>query len=144
MQTTLEPTKEAQVNTFADFTFSCEVTLAETQRIIITLNISETLWDSGLGQYVTTIEPKKFQLEKLSYYVNGNNQCSFRGGTLRGFRKDGALKYRESYIPTSNISEALQQIPTHYHDYAIKEFNEKMLELSKDISLTIQNGVKLK
>lgn len=143
---TIAPTTEAQVSAQSSFGFSCYVTLADTERIIIEL--SQQVWDSQKGRYVTLPEKLKFQLERLNYctvrdFDSDEVVAEFDGGLIRGFRKDGALKFRETYIPRHQYKDVLAQIPDHYHDYAKEQFNIKMAELIKKVETTTKNGLKI-
>ena len=138
--TTLAPTTKAKVNSNAYFSFTCYVDLAETERIIVEL--TEKKYDYNLNTYVNSGEKVKYQLEQLTY-TEENNQVRFYGGTIRGFRKDGALKFRANYVPTYCVKEVLAQIPDHYHDYARQAFDKEMEKLVKRVTTTQQNGVKL-
>lgn len=143
---TIAPTTEAEVNSSASFGFSCYVTLADTERIIVEL--SEQVWDSSLGRYVMSADKKKFQLERLHYrtgrdFDSDEHIAEFDGGIIRGFRKDGALKFRESYIPRHQYKDVLAQIPDHYHEYARVAFDVEMAELKQQVETTIKNGLKI-
>lgn len=146
MNTTLAPTTKAKVNAQSSFGFSCYVELAETERIII--EVAQQVYDHKVNNWV--LAPKeKFQLERLDYRVNrdfdsDDREAQFDGGIIRGFRKDGALRYRETYIPRHQFAEVLAQIPDHYHDYAKEQFNIKMAKLQEQLTATIKNGLQIK
>lgn len=146
MNTTLAPTTKAEVNAQSSFGFSCYVELAETERIII--EVAQQVYDHKVNNWV--LAPKeKFQLERLDYrlhrdYDTDEQEAQFDGGIIRGFRKDGALKYRETYIPRHQFAEVLAQIPDHYHDYAKEQFNIKMAKLQEQLTATIKNGLQIK
>ena len=143
---TIAPTTEAEVNSSTSFGFSCYITLADTERIIVEL--SEQVWDSSRGRYVLSADKKKFQLERLHYrtgrdFDNDEQVAEFDGGIIRGFRKDGALKFRESYIPRHQYKDVLAQIPDHYHEYARVAFDVEMEQLRQRVATTIKNGLKI-
>ena len=142
---TIKPTDTATIGGGASFGFSCYTTLAETERIII--EISRVEYNYGLNSYQPTGDKEKYQLERLDYSMdyNDKNQVVFNGGIIRGFRKDGALRYRPTYIPHNSrtYKEVLAQIPDHYHDYARNHFAKEMQEILDKVKETQQNGVKL-
>ena len=141
MTTTIAPTTETKVSGNTYFSFTCYVDLADTEKILIELSDME--YDQSKGNWVLSSTKQKYQLEQLCY-TNEGNEVKFYGATIRGFRKDGALKFRSTYLPSYNKQEAIQQIPMHYHDYAIKKFNDEMNELLNDVTTTIKNGVTIK
>jgi hypothetical protein len=143
---TLAPTTKAKVNAQSSFGFSCYVELAETERIII--EVAQQVYDSKVNNWVISPTKEKYQLERLDYRANhdynwGDKEAQFDGGIIRGFRKDGALRYRETYIPRHQFAEVLAQIPDHYHDYAREQFTIKMQELQEQVEITIKNGLQL-
>ena len=143
--TTIAPTTEATVNAQSSFGFSCYVQLAETERIFI--EMGQMVYDQNLRKYVLSADKEKYQLEELQYhlgYGDEANTATFHNAVVRGFRKDGALRYRTTYIPHHAIQEVLKQIPDQYHDYARQAFDEKMAELQKKLDTTIKNGVVIK
>lgn len=136
----LAPTTEASVSGHVGHSLSCYVKLADTEKIIIELKIQE--YDKSQGKYVEVQE--KFQLEQLNYGSDyHSNQVRFDGGTIRGFRKDGGLRVRQSWIPTNQLHEAVKQIPDHYHDYARNFFKVEMEKLVKNVLETQSLGVKI-
>lgn len=147
MNTTLAPTTKAKVNAQSSFGFSCYVELAETERIII--EVAQQVYDHKVNNWVISPTKEKYQLERLDYRVNrdfdsDDKEAQFDGGIIRGFRKDGALRYRETYIPRHQFAEVLAQIPDHYHDYAKEQFNIQMAKLQKQLETTIKNGLQIK
>lgn len=148
MTITIAPTTQAKVNTNATHGFSCYTYLADTEKIII--EVSEQVYDPQQKQYVLSTDKTKYQLEELHYHLGyrGNNdndkEVSFSTAVVRGFRKDGALRYRTSYLPHHAHAEALAQIPDHYHDYARQAFQVEMAELQKKLAITISKGVVIK
>lgn len=144
---TLAPTTQAKVNAQSSFGFSCYVELAETERIII--EVAQQVYDSKVNNWVISPTKEKYQLERLDYRVNrdfdtDDKEAQFDGGIIRGFRKDGALRYRETYIPRHQFAEVLAQIPDHYHDYAKEQFNIQMAKLQEQLTATIKNGLQIK
>jgi uncharacterized Fe-S cluster-containing radical SAM superfamily protein len=145
MDITLEPTKQAIVNARGSYGFNCNTQLADTERILI--EITDQVYDHQLNQWVNSPEKVKYQLEELQYrigYGDNNNEVVFNNAIIRGFRKDGALRYRASYLPHNAHAEALAQIPDHYHDYARKAFQDEMAKLQNELAITISKGVVIK
>ena len=63
MTTALAPTTEAKVQSYATFSFSRDVKLSDTEKIII--DVPVTTWDTTTNKYATVTE--KVQLEELHY-----------------------------------------------------------------------------
>jgi hypothetical protein len=140
MKTELAPTTQSKVESSGNVSFDCSVELSDTEKIIIYVEVSE--YDSKQMKYVEVTE--KFQLEKLSYYTPYNeHEVKFTGGTIRGFRKDGGLKVRTTWIPVNQRQAVLNQIPDNYHDYARKAFAKKMIDLQQQLNLMTNGGIKL-
>ena len=145
MEITLEPTKKALVKVNAGYGFSCYTQLSDTEKILI--EITDQVYDYQLNKWVNPPEKVKYQLEELHYhlgYGDDNHEVLFHNAIIRGFRKDGALRYRTKYLPQSAHAEALTQIPDHYHDYARQAFEVEMAKLQKNLAITITKGVVIK
>lgn len=138
MTTALAPTTEAKVQSYATFSFGCDVKLSDTEKIII--DVPVTTWDTTTNKYATVTE--KVQLEEL-HYNNRDEVVSLTTIVYRRFRKDGALRFRTNYLSMALIPQVIAQIPDHYHDYARKEFAKEMKELQDQINKTANNGVKI-
>lgn len=147
MAIAVAPTTEAKVNAQSNFVFSCYVELAEAEQILI--EVAEMVYDHNVNNWVSAPIKAKYRLERLDYracrdYDGDDSLAKFDGGIIRGFRKDGALRYRETYIPRQQFADVLAQIPDHYHDYAREQFAIHMARLQDQINDTTKNGLQIK
>lgn len=135
---TVEPTLKSQVQSHASFGFSCQVKLSDNEKMLISIDTRE--YDHATRNYVSKTE--KVQLEELHYHT-WNEVVTLSSVVARGFRKDGALRFRTCYVSSNNMPSVLLQIPAHYHDYAKEAFKKKMAELEQNLQKTIKNGIQL-
>lgn len=134
----LAPTTKATVSANASYGFSCYVKLSDTEKILVDVVTQE--YDYTSNQYVDKQE--KMQLEEL-HYNTWDKTVTLNSIVVRGFRKDGALRFRSSYVSQRNTASVIKQIPKHYHDYAKEAFKTEMLKLKTELELTIRAGVKI-
>lgn len=134
----LAPTTKANVSANASFGFSCYVKLSDTEKILV--DVTTPTYDNSTLKYVDKQE--KVQLEELHYH-NEHGSVILSSMVVRGFRKDGALRFRSNYLAHKNTPSVIKQIPPHYHDYAKEAFKKEMLRLKTELELTIRAGVKI-
>jgi hypothetical protein len=137
---------QTKVNCYYGVNFSCDVKLSDTEQIII--EVPDTEYNYTLGGYRKTGSTTKYRLEKISYDTphTHSNQIVLRHLTVRGFRKDGGLRFRETtlwHLTEEMLKEVIAQIPDKYHDYAREEFAIKMAELQERLTELTNNGVKI-
>ena len=150
-QVTIAPTTKTTVNTTSNISFYCYVRLSETEQIIVEKEIVNGNWVNGFFVSQPTGVMEKFRLEQLIYVGYGEGGNANQKGVylerivLRGFRKDGAIKYRDItfFCNSPALDKVLPQIPDQYHDYARKAFAEQSIKLQKELSTLINEGVKI-
>lgn len=123
------------------------VTLSDEEQFIVEIPVYDNTWSST----ATQIGTRKVRVESLSY-GDRDNQVSLEKITYRGFCKDGSLRVRDedSWTPRQGWGGGhgliwdtlLKAIPTHYHDHAIKKFNELIAEAEETTATLKKNGVK--
>ena len=138
---------DTQIN--ADYRFSLDigVRLSDDEQFIV--EIPE--FDNSYSSNATQIGTRKVRVEALTY-GDRNNQVSLERITFRGFCKDGSLRVRDESVWTPNqgwggshalVWETLiNAIPTHYHDHAIKKFEQLIVEAENEVAQVKKNGVK--
>lgn len=136
METAPNTETTVQGNTY--LSYSCYVTLADNDRIILELDFYS--WNKAKAEWEWVTE--KAQLERL-HYRDTSEGIEFAGGVVRRFRKDGALKYREAYIPNDQWAKAISQIPDHYHDIVRIDYPKKLAELKERIIKLETKGLQL-
>jgi hypothetical protein len=134
----LEPTTKATVNSNASFGFSCSVKLSDSEKILV--DITTRSYDYAQNSWVENNE--KAQLEELHYHTWGG-AVTLSSMVVRGFRKDGALRFRTTYVSQKDTTNVLKHIPAHYHDYAKEAFKKDMAKLQTELTKTINKGVQL-
>jgi hypothetical protein len=129
---------ETKIQQSSNISFYCYVTLSEAEQIIVEKELYGT----------NTIE--KYRLETLIYAGYGDKSATNEGVYLdriivRGFRKDGALRYRDTtfYCNSPAMNKVLSQIPDSYHDHARKAFAEHAIKLQQQLTDLINTGVKI-
>jgi len=137
----IAPTTKAEVRAGGSLSFSCDVSLSEAEQIIISVEEAEYDWATQTSTKTGVI--KKYRLETISYrsgYSTDNEAVAISNVEVRGFKKDGGLRYRTEHLyrVTNDITE---QIPDSYHDYARKEFAKSMVELQDRLTQMTNNGV---
>jgi hypothetical protein len=146
----IAPSTETKLQTSSSLNFYCYVTLSETEQII--LNVEETEWKTINNKYtqVPTGEIKKYRLETLIYAGYGDGGRNNKGTgvfldriVVRGFRKDGGLKFRDTslYGQAPIMDKILPQIPDSYHDYARQEFAKEAIKLQEQLTILTNMGV---
>ena len=148
MTTTLAPSTETKVNVSNTLSFYCYTTLSDTEQII--LEIEETDYKTVNGQYtqVPTGVVNKYRLESLIYtgYSDGGTEGIHLDRIIvRGFRKDGGLKFRDTsfYGQAPVMNKVMPQIPDSYHDYARQAWAEQAIELQKKLTNMTTIGVQV-
>ena len=148
MTTTLAPSTETKVNVSNTLSFYCYTTLSDTEQII--LEIEETEYKTVNGQYtqVPTGVVNKYRLEVLIYtgYSDGmKDGIHLDRIVVRGFRKDGGLKFRETsfYGQAPVMNKVMPQIPDSYHDYARQAWAKEAIELQKKLTNMTTIGVQV-
>jgi hypothetical protein len=152
--TQLAPNTETELNTSSNLSFFCYVTLSEKEQIILEREKIDGDWVNGVFVGTNTGIMEKFRLEQLHYSGYGDGLLnrathSVDSGvyldriTVRGFRKDGGLKFRDTqlYGASPAVAEMLPQIPDHYHDYARQEFAKEAIKLQTQLKELIKAGV---
>jgi len=153
MSNALEINKETQLNINGSLSFSCSVTLSDTEQLILSIEETEGQWVNGNYKMVKTGETNKYRLEGLYYgksYSYSEYSPSEEGAiqlsslTIRGFRKDGHLRYRNETLYTASITkEVIEQIPDSYHNYAREAFAKEMVKLQVELTDMTNKGVKI-
>lgn len=137
--TTLEIQKETTMYVTGNLSFYCNVTLKDSEQIII--DIEETEWRNG--SYQSTGVIKKFRLEKITYqnYSRSDHDwVNLYSIEVRGFRKDKGLRYRtENFHSLSQL--VIDQIPDHYHNYAREAFAKEVVTLQERLTTMTNKGV---
>lgn len=139
---------DTQIN--ADYRFSMDigVRLSDDEQFIVEIPEFENSWSSNANPIGT----RKVRVESLSY-GDRDNQVSLERVSYRGFCKDGSLRVRDEYawLPSkfgggnahSQVWDTLlKAIPTHYHDHAIKKFEQLIVEAEAEVATIKKNGVK--
>jgi len=152
--TQLAPNTETKLDTSSNLSFFCYVTLSEKEQIILEKEKIDGDWVNGVFVGTNTGIMEKFRLERLMYSGYGDGMVkrvtnSVHSGvyldriTVRGFRKDGGLKFRdmELYGASPAVEKLLPQIPDHYHDYARQEFAKEAIKLQTQLKELIKAGV---
>jgi len=134
----IEPTLKATVNSNASFGFSCHVKLSDSEKILV--DITTSSYDDTQRKYIDHNE--KAQLEELHYHTWGG-AVTLSSMVVRGFRKDGALRFRTTYVSQRDTAKVLKQIPAHYHNYAKEAFKKDMAKLQTELTKTINKGIQL-
>ena len=146
--TQIAPSTETKVQASNNLSFYCYTTLSDTEQII--LEIEETEYKTVNGQYtqVPTGVVNKYRLEVLIYtgYSDGmKDGIHLDRIVVRGFRKDGGLKFRETsfYGQAPVMNKVMPQIPDSYHDYARQAWAKEAIELQKKLTNMTTIGVKV-
>ena len=137
---------QTKVNAYYGVNFSCLIKLSDTEQIIV--DVPEMTYDYNASKYVKTGGIKKYRLEELSYGIGygEEHQVKLEHIRVRGFRKDGGLRYRQEtlwHLTDEALKEVIAQIPDEYHNYAREEFAYKMVELQENLTKLTNNGVKI-
>lgn len=139
---------QTKADTSSGISFNCHVKLSDTEQIIIDVPMVE--YDYTLSKYKKTGELKKYRLEELQYGIKWGNenqdQIILDGIKVRGFRKDGGLRFRDEtlyYLSDEILKEVIEQIPDEYHNYAREEFAKEMADLQQLLTKLTNNGVKI-
>jgi hypothetical protein len=152
--THLAPNTETKLNTSSNLSFYCYVTLSEKEQIILEKEMIDGDWVNGVFVGTNTGIMEKFRLEQLIYSGYGDGVLnratnSVNSGvyldriTVRGFRKDGGLKFRDTQFHGGSpaVEKMLPQIPDHYHDYAREEFAKESIKLQNQLKKLMKAGV---
>ena len=146
MATVTAPTATSSVSATSGLYFSCNVVLSETEQIIIHKEVTEGSWVNSQYVVITTGETQPYRLEELNY-ASTDGQVRLSSMTIRGFRKDKGLRFRDSHIylhDTYPGAKALiDQVPDEYHDKARQAFAENMADLQVCLTTTTNNGVQI-
>lgn len=139
---------QTKANTHSGISFSCDVKLSDSQQIII--DVPEVEWDYTINKYKKTGVIKKYRLEEIQYGIkwgdDNREQVILDGIKVRGFRKDGGLRFRDEtlyYLTDELLKEVMAQIPDDYHNYAREEFAKTMADLQQLLTAITNNGVKI-
>lgn len=142
MITALE-TNTTTTNGHLGYSISIGVTLGDEEQFLVEIPVFDNSWSSQ----ATQIGTRKVRVERLNY-SDENNQVRLSSISFRGFCKDGTLRVRDEGAWVSHSTHnsiwntIVKAIPTHYHDYAIKKFNELVAEAEATTATLKQNGVK--
>lgn len=146
--TLIAPSTETKVQASNTLSFYCYTILAEAEQIII--NIEETEYKDVNGSYtqVPTGVVNKYRLESLIYtgYSDGMTEgIRLDRIVVRGFRKDGGLKFRDTsfYGQAPIMNKVMPQIPDSYHDYAREAWEKEAIELQKKLTNMTAIGVQV-
>jgi len=139
---TLELQTETKVNAGSNLSFYCYVTLKDSEQILI--DLEETEWTRVNGNFtqVSTGVLKKVRLEGLNYQANNDDEVVLYSLGVRGFKKDGGLRFRDE-VTYYLTQKTIEQIPDSYHEYARKAFTEQMWELTGQLNHMMNKGVKI-
>jgi hypothetical protein len=136
---TLEINKETKVNESSNLSFSCRVVLEDNKQILI--DLEEREWQGG--NLVPTGVLKKVRLEELNYSTDyKENTVHLNQIEVRGFKKDGGLRYRSEYVYHLE-QKTIDQIPDEYHDYAREAFAKEMVRLQEELTTMTNKGVRI-
>jgi hypothetical protein len=140
---TIEVKNTTDVNTTSNLSFNSYVTLKDSEQIIIDLEEKEFQHVQGKYISVKTGVIKKVRLEQLIYqsdWTDGITKlCSIE---VRGFRKDGGLRYRSDRHYAVE-QEVIDQIPDEYHNYAREAFAQEIVKLQQQLTTMTNEGVKI-
>jgi hypothetical protein len=145
MTTALEINTETKVNLSSNLSVNCYVTLADTEQIIISIEETEGVWSNTTYTLKKTGVISKYRLERLVYqtgYGNHEGEVSLHAIQVRGFKKDGGLRYRDTQFYNLD-KETLDQIPDKYHNYAREAFAKEVVKLQTRLTNLINKGVKV-
>jgi len=144
MTTAIAINETTEVNSSNNLSFSCYVTLSDKEQIIISIEETEGCWTNNSYTLKKTGEIKKYRLEQLRYNTGGgeDKQAHLSSIQVRGFRKDGGLKFRDTQFYNLD-KETLEQIPDEYHNYAREAFAKEVIELQNKLTNLINEGVKI-
>jgi hypothetical protein len=147
MSNALDINTETAVNENGSLGFYCSVALSDKEQIIIAVEETEGQWVNGNYTMVKTGEVNKYRLESLYYgksYEQGDNGIYLSSLTIRGFRKDGHLRFRSETLYTARLTkEVIEQIPDEYHNYAREAFAKSMVELQEELINMTNKGVQI-
>lgn len=138
--------QDTQINSRYGFSIHIAVSLSDEEQFIVEIPVFDNAWSNTNKKQIGT---KKVRVEKLTY-DDQDGQVQLRSINYRGFCKDGSLRVRDEYEYRANgmyysqmevWNTLLQAIPTHYHDYAITEFNKLMGEALHEVTTIQKNGV---
>lgn len=139
--------QDTQVRGDLRYSIDIGVTLSDEEQFIVEIPVYDNTWSST----ATQIGTRKVRVESLGY-SDRDNQVALEKITFRGFCKDGSLRVRDEYAWTPNQGwggghaliwdTLLKAVPTHYHDHAIKKFNELIAEAEATTITIKNNGVK--
>lgn len=145
MTTALDINTETAVNKNGSLGFYCSTTLSDNEQLILSVEEMEGKWVNNEYTMVKTGEINKYRLESLYYgrgYTSGDNGVHLSSLTVRGFRKDGHLRYRSQTLHRLT-KEVIEQIPDSYHNYAREEFAKSMIELQEELIAMTNKGVQI-
>jgi hypothetical protein len=147
MSQAIAPSTKTGVSTSSNIFFCCYVTLSEAEQIIIEKEVSDFVWAGGSAVTKSTGVIEKYRLEQLIYQGDSdyNEGVALKSIVVRGFRKDGALKFRETtfYCGSPALDKVISQIPDSYHDHARKAFAEHAIKLQNELTELSNTGVKI-
>ena len=139
-------TKTAKVEVSSSVYFNCYITLSELEQKTIEIEDFEYVYSNGTSTLNPTGVKRKVRLEKLIYGKdnwNNDSQVKLESIVVRGYRKDGAIRFRDEHLRYIT-KEVLEQIPDSYHDYARQAFDKHSKELQAHITEMINNGLEIK
>jgi hypothetical protein len=145
MTTALEINTETKVNLSSNLSVNCYVTLADTEQIIISIEETEGVWSNHSYSQKKTGVISKYRLERLIYqtgYGNNEGEVFLHAIQVRGFKKDGGLRFRDTQFYKLD-KETLDQIPDEYHNYARESFAKEVVKLQDRLTNLINKGVKV-
>jgi hypothetical protein len=144
MTTAIAVNEKTEVNSSNQLSFSCYVTLSDKEQIIISIEETEGVWSNNGYSLKPTGVVKKYRLEQLRYNTGGgeNKEVSLRAIQVRGFRKDGGLKFRDTQFWHLD-QKVIDQIPDEYHNYAREAFAREVVILQGKLTNLIKEGVKI-
>lgn len=142
--TTIAPTTKTKHDSSPWLGWRCNVELSEAQQIILNIEQYESLWVNNAWTERKTGVTEKYRLEGLCYSTSHgtNKDAQLESLCVRGFRKDGGLKYREDFLYRVS-KEVLEQIPDKYHNIARKQFALDMKKLQKQLTEITNNGLQI-
>jgi hypothetical protein len=125
--------------------FYCTTILSDEEQIILKAEKLNGNWVNGAYVVTPTGEQQDYRLEEIIYRGYGDEPARIDGLVVRGFRKDGGLKFRTTQLyGKSPLSDRLiPQIPDHYHSHARAEFDKHMKLLQEQLTNLTNKGLEI-
>ena len=141
--------QQQNTSVFSKAELVIKVTLSDMEQPIVDSTITHSEWDFVQKNWVTTTEPRKFKITKLTYeYDTYDSYDSYyptekvlRLSSLQGvyFLKGNKKIGRKETTWWGNLpKELVNQIPDNLHEYARQEL---ATELKKQLDRVLSHGV---